>query len=77
MGRFGLKQKPSIGDRIGWPESVYTHADPSADEPVRYAGTVRSIDGNACWLNYPDGTHDPFIWRFAEGLNQRATVMQP
>lgn len=35
----------------------------------REVGTVDHLDGNLCWVNYDDGTRNPFIWRFRDGLN--------
>ncbi len=31
-------------------------------------GQVLSVEGNLCWVNYPDsmGGPNPFIWRFLE-----------
>lgn len=35
----------------------------------REVGTVDHVDGNLCWVKYDDGTANPFIWRFRDGLN--------
>lgn len=35
----------------------------------REVGTVDHLDGNLCWVRYDDGTTNPFIWRFRDGLN--------
>ena len=33
-----------------------------------YVGDVLKVEGNLCWVKYPDNTSNPFIWRF-KGTN--------
>jgi hypothetical protein len=32
-------------------------------------GTAERLDGNLCYVKYDDGSTNPFIWRFHDGLN--------
>lgn len=34
---------------------------------------ITSIEGNLCWIEYPDGQRAPFIWCFKDGLNALAS----
>jgi hypothetical protein len=51
----------------------YESSKPRKGEPITYrgalVGTVSSVDGNLCWVNYYRGEPAPFIWRFKDGLN--------
>ncbi len=31
---------------------------------------VVSVVGTLCWIRYPDGGIEPFIWQFHDGLNR-------
>ena len=46
---------------------------PALGETLRYRDgrtfKVVSVVGNLCWISYPDGAIEPFIWRFRDGLN--------
>lgn len=66
----GLTRKPLLGDRIRWPgnETVF-----------RVIKTPEGED-NICWIR-PESRDTPhantsFIWRFAEGLNREATIIE-
>lgn len=59
-----LTEQPKKGDRIAW----------RLDGELKHHGTVRSLDGNLCWLDHDDGKVGPFIWRFKDGLNKLAEV---
>lgn len=50
---------PRSGETI-----TYTQRDGTSIQ----AKAVR-VEGNLCWTDYGNGDVEPFIWRFAEGLN--------
>lgn len=60
-----LTTQPRKGQRIAW----------RMDGKLLHHGTVRSVDGGLCWMDFDDGTVNPFIWRFKDGLNQLAEVI--
>lgn len=59
-----LTDQPRKGQRIAW----------RMDGELRFHGTVLRTEGNLCWMNFDDGTTNPFIWLFKDGLNQLAEV---
>jgi hypothetical protein len=59
-----LTRKPRKGD------TVVFHRG----EPGETIGHVLSIEGNLCWCKWPDGTSNPFIWNFREGMNTMAEI---
>lgn len=63
----GLTEQPRKGQRIGWFDERGN---------VKHAGTVLRCEGNLCWLAFDSGVSDPFIWRFKDGLNTMATVIE-
>ena len=46
------------------------------DGKLQNHGTVRSVDGGLCWCDFDDGTVNPFIWLFKDGLNQLAEIIK-
>ena len=61
-----LIEQPKKGQRIAW----------RIDGKLQNHGTVRSVDGNLCWCDFDDGTVNPFIWRFRNGLNKLAELIK-
>lgn len=61
---MALSRKPVKGDRVRWPDW----------KPGRVAIVTR-VEGNLCWIQDGDVT-DPFIWRFPEGLNRLAEIIE-
>jgi hypothetical protein len=57
-----LTEQPRPGERVVWPSG--------------HGGKVLRIEGNLCWVEFDDGTRDPFIWRFKDGLNNMATIVR-
>lgn len=55
-----LTEQPRRGQRVTFPSG--------------HAGEVLRIEDNLCWVKWDDGTSDPFIWRFRDGLNNLAAV---
>lgn len=64
---YGLTEQPRIGDVIAWFNRIGAQF---------LRGTVISVAGNLCWLEFTDGRSAPFIWRFQDGLNKLATVVK-
>jgi len=64
---IGLTEQPRTGDVIAWFNRFGAQF---------LRGTVISVAGNLCWLQFSDGRCDPFIWRFKDGLNKLATVVK-
>lgn len=60
-----LIEKPKKGQRIAW----------RIDGKLKFLGTVRSIEGNLCWMDFDDGTVNPFIWNFRDGMNKLAEAI--
>ena len=60
-----LTEKPRKDQRIAW----------RMDGQLCWHGTVRSVEGRLCWMDFDDGTVNPFIWQFKDGLNKLAEVI--
>jgi len=60
-----LTEQPRPGQRIAW----------NMDGVLRFHCVVLRVEGNLCWCEWPNGTRDPFIWRFKDGLNKIAEVV--
>jgi hypothetical protein len=60
---IGLTQQPRAGQRL-----VYRDWDTGA---ITDRLTVHRLEGNLAWSEYDrhPGVAEPFVWRFAEGLN--------
>lgn len=54
---------------------------PAIGETLRYHDgrtfQVVSVVGTLCWIRYPDGGIEPFIWQFKEGLNSSFSHVTP
>lgn len=54
------------------PSETFKDSRPRKGDLVTYrgqvAGKVLSVEGELCWVDYPNGAN-PFIWCFKDGLN--------
>jgi hypothetical protein len=62
-----LTRKPMATERVRWPDWA----------PGRFATVVRTPDTgeNLCWIQEGDAKPEPFIWRFRDGLNVLAEIV--
>lgn len=61
-----LTRKPVAGDRVRWPHW------PAG----RVAVVVSTPQDNLCWIREGKGDAAPFIWRFRDGLNSMAEIVE-
>lgn len=61
-----LTKIPVKGERVAW----------RMNGELKYHATVLRTENNLCWIKPDDGSDMvPFIWRFKEGLNKLAEIV--
>jgi hypothetical protein len=61
-----LYERPRKGDRIAW----------RMNGKLSFHCTVLRVEDRLCWCEFDhDGSRDPFIWEFKDGLDNLAEVL--
>lgn len=62
-----LTEQPRKGQLVEWPDS-----------PPEFRGPYQAlrVEGDLCWIKREGEEAAPFIWRFRDGLNKLAVIVE-